>query len=117
MHSERAVSGMSAGGQPLEVADDPALSEAVLVYLGVGVSAYPTRLSDALDERFGTDARGLRARVDELLSEAWLERSEWAQMTLAEATEHVRGRMRELHPELTDDAVSALAWNFSFNSK
>jgi hypothetical protein len=91
---------------------------AVLVYLGVGISSYPTRLPDAVSEYFGVDrADGLRERVDVLLSEAWLNPSDWGTPDLSEATRIVEQRMRAAHPELSDDAVKALAWNFSYASR
>src|SRR5690242_20591526 len=97
---------------------DSTLSMAVLLYLGVGISSHPTRLSVALDDYFGAERAGaLRDRVDELLKQAWLDPAEWSGMTLADATDEVRERMRRHHPELSEDAVQALAWNFSYNSK
>lgn len=90
---------------------------AVLVYLGVGISSYPTRLADALADYFGEDrAEVLRERVDALLREAWLDRHDWGTTDLSEATRKVEANVRSSHPELSDDAVRALAWNFSYAS-
>lgn len=42
------------------------------------MSAFPTRLPSALDAYFGVErAAHLRARVEALLSEAWLEWQDW----------------------------------------
>jgi hypothetical protein len=91
----------------------------VLVYLGVGISSHPTRLPDALAEYVGSDrAPSLQKRVDALLREAWLDPSEWVgKMDLAAATEEVSASVRRSHPELSDDAVRALAWNFAYASR
>lgn len=91
---------------------------AVLVYLGVGISSYPTRLPDALSDYFGDDRAGaLRERVDALLHEAWLDWKDLGTTDLSEATRKVEANMRCSHPELSDDAIKALGWNFSFNSR
>jgi hypothetical protein len=91
---------------------------AVLVYLGVGISASPTRLPDALAEYFGgARVKALQKRVDALLREAWMDYADWEGLTLVQATDEVRDRVRQNHPELSDDAVWALAWNFSYASK
>lgn len=97
---------------------DLTLSLAVQLYLGVGVSAFPTRLPSALDAYFGVErAAHLRARVEALLSEAWLEWQDWGTSDLAEATEYVEQQVGHAHPELSADAVRALGWNFSYQSR
>jgi hypothetical protein len=91
---------------------------AVLVYVGVGISSFPTRLPDALAAYVGVArADHLRKRVDALLSEATLD-AHWREtMDLAEATRRVERNLQAAHPELSDDAVRALAWNFSYANK
>jgi hypothetical protein len=91
---------------------------AVLIYLGVGISSYPTRLPDALCDYVGDDrADPLRERVDALLSEAWLDPADWGTTDLSEAQRHVEDKIRASHPELTEDAVRALGWHFSYASR
>lgn len=91
---------------------------AVLVYLGVGISSFPTRLPDALAYYIGEPQQGrLRVRVDQLLGEAELDATEWGTMNLADATRRVEDNLRGAHPELSEDAVRALAWNFSYTNK
>jgi hypothetical protein len=89
---------------------------AVLVYLGVGVSSFPTRLPDALADYVGSDhAHGLRLRVDELLEEARVEPEPGD--GLGDATRRVEHKVGASHPELSVDAVRALAWDFSYSTK
>ena len=97
---------------------DYTLSMAVLVFLGVGVSSYPTRLPDALAEYFGIDrANDLQTRVVALLKDAWLDQPQRASEDLVEATRNVEQKMRSSCPALSDDAIRALGWNFSFQNR
>jgi hypothetical protein len=67
---------------------------------------------------FGAErAARLQGRVEQLLSQAWLDWQEWGTSDLDEATERVAQQVERNHPELSPDAVRALAWNFSYQSK
>jgi hypothetical protein len=97
---------------------DSTLSMAVQLYVGVGVSSFPTRLPSALEAYFGSErAARLRELVEQLLSEAWLDWQDWGTSDLVQATQRVAERVGDDHPELSPDAVRALAWNFSYQSK
>jgi predicted NAD/FAD-dependent oxidoreductase len=39
---------------------------------------------------------------------------DWSKHTLVSAGENVFNTMRALHPELSDSAIRALAWKFTF---
>ena len=89
-----------------------------VLVLGVGISSFPTRLADAVSEYFGVDrAGGLIGKVDALIAEASIAPSDWGSMTLVDATMQVRIRVGLEHPELSPDAVEALAWHFSYANK
>jgi len=97
---------------------DPTLSMAVLVYTGVGISSYPTSLPDALADYLGSDrADAFKDRVDALRQEAWLDRDEWGANDLVAVTREIEDRMRVAHPELSEDAIQALGWTFSYNNR
>jgi len=97
---------------------DPTLSMAVLVYLGVGISSSPTRLPDRLFGYFGPEhADALQRRVDVLLDESWLAPDEWAGLSLGAATDRLEESLRLAHPELSEAAVQAVGWAFSFNNR
>lgn len=97
---------------------DQTLSMAVLLYLGVGVSSFPTRLPSSLVQYFGPEhAAGLRERVDQLLKKTWVDPEDWGTRDLAEASRRVATMMELADPELSPDAVQALAWNFSYQSR
>ena len=95
-----------------------ALSVAIQLYVGIGVSACPTRLPSALEAYFGSErAARLREQAEQLLSEAWLDVQDWGTSDLVEATQRVADRIGHNHPELSPDAVRALAWNFSYSNR
>ena len=95
---------------------DAALSVAVQLYIGVGVSSFPTSLPSALIQYFGPKAATLlRQRVEALCRE--LDADAPSIADLAEATRAVEERLGRDHPELSADAVRALGWRFSYNNR
>jgi len=97
---------------------DSTLSMAVLVYLGVGISAFPTRLPDTLAQYVGSvRAEALQGRVEALRKETVLAPSEWMTGDLGEIGRVYEARMRKAHPELSEDAIKALAWDFTYSIK
>jgi hypothetical protein len=40
---------------------------------------------------------------------------DWSTHTLVSATETATTEMHRRHPELSDDAIKALSWSFSYN--
>jgi len=94
------------------------LSVAVQLYLGVGVSACPTHLPSALVAHFGSEnAARLQQRIQQLLSEAWVEWKTSGKSDSARAAQRVAERFGQSHPELSPDAVRALLWNAAYNSR
>jgi hypothetical protein len=88
---------------------------AVLVFLGVGVSAIPTRLPEALTDYLGSDQAGsLADQVQALLKESFRAGNKIDQLDLAAATRAVEAQMRADHPELSADAIEAIGWNWSW---
>ncbi len=90
-------------------------SEAVVLFLGRGSSSFPTRCPEQLVARFGEErAEELRRYVEGLLGEASSRSVDWTQRSLAIATAEYEAEVRSGHPELSDEAVAALGWEFSY---
>ncbi|SOD82515.1 hypothetical protein [Streptomyces sp. Ag109_G2-15] len=94
---------------------DERKSAAITVFLGRGESPFPQRDEAAVLARFGPDdGPGLAAYAKEIVSEAAAFDIEWGDQSLSSGTAHFREEMRRRHPELTDEAVAALGWFFSY---
>ena len=88
---------------------------AVLVYLGRGVSSTPTQLPDAVVDYFGTErAPGFIERGLALRTESPLTWPDSGDHDIGSATDEVISRLRMNHPELSDDALIALGWDWSW---
>jgi hypothetical protein len=98
---------------------DEELSRAVVVFLrGSGLS-WPRSSPEAVERELGPDnAERLLPRLRQLADEAVSWPVDWqVHPDLNIAVPVVRAAITEAHPELNDDAVSALVWNFSYCNK
>lgn len=89
-----------------------------MAYLGVGVSPFPVRRDDAvaqIAEESGED--GLLAAVTSLVAEVHAVEVDWNVDSMASATARVAAHLRTNHPDLAEEAVSALVWKFSYDWK
>lgn len=93
---------------------NPELSEAVRIYLGFGSASWPQADSDAIAHRFGDQVDQLSGQIVALLTEAEQFRPNWDEVDLAAATQLAAAHMRKLRPELTDEAIKAIAWAWSY---
>ena len=92
------------------------VSAAVVLFLGFGTEMMPGRLFDRLVSEFGSGrARQLAERVVELTNEIARVHVDWSEHTLVSGTALARTEMQKQHPELSDAALDALAWQFSFD--
>ena len=93
------------------------ISLAITLFIGRGFSNHPSAFPDRVVERFGTNLGDrLISAVESLLSEYW-EAGFPDDSTLDEATDRASARFAELHPEISEEAVMAFDWNFSFNNR
>lgn len=95
-----------------------AISAAVVAYLGVGVSPFPVRRDDAvvqIAEESGED--GLLAAVISLVAEVHAVGVDWSVDSMASAMARVAAHLRTNHPDLAEQAVSALVWKFAYDWK
>ena len=96
---------------------DPAtLNEAITVYLGYGSESFPDLNRRRLADRFGDDtASKLVPILDGLLDELGAIHVDWKQHSLQSAGDMAARAMKERHPELSDAALKALDWKFTFD--
>lgn len=98
--------------------DGGVISEAVVVWTGFGQTPSPDRDLQRLVGHFGPEVATevvpqLRALEDDFYSSA----ASHDIADLAEATESAASEFRERHPGLSEDAVRALAWCYSYDLK
>ena len=93
-------------------------SRAVLLYLSVGRESYPKHAPDALGIAFGRrESEELRGYVEGLLTEMYAIPVDWQMHSLLSGTAAVEAEMRGRHPELSNEAIHALGWDFSYSWK
>ena len=82
------------------------------------MSSFPTHLPGRLHNYVGSArSAGLRREVEALLDEGHLEPGQWPGGNLVEASHRFEATMRNAHPELSGDAIRALAWYWSYTNK
>lgn len=103
----------------VETTTDPGLiSEAIVVWTGWGETAWPTRDEARLVERYGSDtAQKLVPMLNELHRQFFESDAALKVPDLSAARDVAAGRFARLHPDLTPEAVTALAWCYSWDWK
>ncbi len=93
---------------------DNELSQAVVAYIGRGEEKFPRARTEKLVEYFGAAAPELEADVKALIRDVdGMVVS--ASTDPGEAFRLVKSECAKRHPELTEDAVAALAWKWSWD--
>ena len=99
---------------------DAELSDAVVVYIwghrSKPLRPWPSAHPEAVEEQFD-HAADLVPRVKALLAELHEDRHLWFHVDLATMADRVKRALRQRHPELTDEAVEALATRFAYDYK
>lgn len=93
------------------------LGRATILYLGFGHASWPQHDEAGLVREFGERAPVLMEAVRRLREEIGRVAVDWSAHTLASATDMARSEMKRCHPELSEAALDALAWEFSYNWK
>jgi hypothetical protein len=93
------------------------LGRAVILYLAFGRASWPQHDEAGVVREFGDRAPALMEKVALLCDEMGGMPVDWSSHTLASATDMARGEMKHRHPELSEAALDALAWKFSYNWK
>ena len=94
------------------------LSKAVTLYIGFGLESWPMRDRKRIFQEFG-DVHGaeLKLQVDALLRETGGIAIDWSAHSLASAGDMIEKVMHLRHPELSDDAIRALGWDYTFSMR
>lgn len=91
------------------------LSRAVVEYLAKGRSSFPRSDEHAVAALAGDDAGSMLARVRGIIDEMLAIEIDWSESSLSEGARTARATMASQHPELSDEALDALHWMFSYS--
>ena len=113
------VSVADGGKERAQMAEiDESLSRAVVVWTGKGVSAWPSRSEERLVEAFGEDAAlDLVPRVKALKDSFFMSEAKWTAPDLVTMGNQAAAEFREIHPEISEEAVQDLAWCYTYAYK
>jgi len=89
----------------------------MLIYLSKGRSPFPRRDPDAVVREFPADGSELLAYAEAVLHEMNSLPTDWATETYRDAIERVKNEMARRHPELSEEAIDAIGWVFSYDWK
>ena len=92
------------------------LSNAIILFLGFGSASSPRRDQARLVQEFGTtQGTAIGSQVVALVDELGRFQVDWSRHSLNSAGDLVRTEMHARHPGLSDAALRALAWKFTFD--
>jgi hypothetical protein len=92
------------------------LNDAIILFLGFGTASSPRRDRARLDQEFGVDHGATHeSQVLNLIAEVGELAVDWSTHSLESAGEAVRSALHGRHPDLSDVAVRALVWKFTFD--
>jgi hypothetical protein len=94
-------------------------SDALMLYLGTGISPYPKRDPERLVTKYGEkEGLDLVAYSEGVLQELYAHEPDWSVDDLEGAADRAcRIIISDSHPELSCDAVAALKWSYSWDWK
>jgi hypothetical protein len=93
-----------------------AVSEAIVLFLGFGRAPSPSRDRDRLFEEFGgVEGTRLDRVVNSLLKEVGAIEVDWSVHSLETAGHFAREEMRRRHPGLSEAALRAIEWKFTYD--
>lgn len=94
---------------------DETLSRAIIEYLGKERSPFPKADEDAVVASAGGAAADVLVRVRAVVDEMMAVEIEWSASTLSEGGRKAQTQIAARHPELSDDALGALYWMFTYS--
>lgn len=93
-------------------------SEALVLYLGQGITPYPQRRAERLVERFGPElAPDLVQYAEGVLATLYAVQPDWSAEDLDGAADRAVAAVARQHPELDDASLAALRWSFTWDWK
>lgn len=94
---------------------DP-LSKAIVLFIGFGEAFAPDHDPTRLVREFGAaEAAILEPKVRAILDELARIEVDWSKHTLVSAEQEVLAKMHARHPDLSEEALRALGWDFTFS--
>jgi hypothetical protein len=91
------------------------LNQAIPLFVGWGVSSFPKEDGKRIIDRFGlVEGRKLSAEVQALVDELRGITPDWSKHTLVSAGQWAVAQLKSRHPELSDEAASALNWLYTW---
>lgn len=94
---------------------DPRVSEAVVVWTGFGQAAAPVRDEALVERHFGELVLDRMPLVRMLDDEYYESDARYVATDDADMERRSAADFRALHPEVSDEAVKALAWCYSYD--
>ena len=96
----------------------PSISSAIVVWVGWGTTSHPSRDVGRLVSEFGEDAtHELLPQLHEIEKEFYSSDARLVATDLVEMAEMAKARFRNLHPSISDEAINALAWCYTYDYK
>jgi hypothetical protein len=87
------------------------LSEAITLYL----KHYPGKNDAEFETRYGSElATAAKENVQSILQEAMKVEPDWSRLSLNEAGDFVESVMRDRHPELSKEALTAIGNYYTY---
>ncbi|MBL0319044.1 MAG: hypothetical protein IPP74_07125 [Alphaproteobacteria bacterium] len=94
------------------------LSRALIIFIGYGISSSPTRNSIKIIEEFGpAEGERLLYSIKIVFEEVGRINVDWSKNTLESAGKIARAHVQEIHPDLSEEALQAIEWKFTFDWK
>lgn len=98
--------------------DEPSLSTAIILWTGWGRATWPVCNESGIYQQFGADvADALSPRIRAIYEEFFQSDAKNTVAGLNEMGERAAAEFRSRHPEISDDAIEALAWCYTYENK
>lgn len=100
------------------MSENTSISAAIVVWTGWGRTSWPQRSEQRLIDVYGPAlAAELLPRIKQLEDEFYSSDARHTTDTLAQMGERAAEQFRLSHPEISEEAIGALAWCYTFDFK